>query len=172
MLGKLVKLRGLENADVDALLRWHSDEEVTDFLGPFDYPVTRASEERYVALASTTDFQRAFIIETFDAVAIGECGLRGFNWKSRNCELFITIGDKTYWGKGYGADAVRILTRLAFDKLNLHRMWLTVLSTNRRAIRCYEKCGFVSEGVYKEGSYVAGRYVDVVTMGLIRPPAD
>ncbi len=173
MQGKLVRLRGYEQADAEALMRWFSDEEVTDFIGPTDYPVTRAAQERFIEQTSHADGPvRGFAIETLEGELIGDAGLRMFNWKSRNAELFITIGEKRFWSKGYGTDAVRILQRLAFDKLNLHRLWLTTLATNKRAIRCYEKCGFKRDGLHPEASYVAGRYVDVVAMGLLRRDYD
>jgi RimJ/RimL family protein N-acetyltransferase len=173
MQGKLVRLRGYEKSDAEALMRWFTDEEVTDFIGPTEFPVTRAAQERFIEAAARADGPlRAFAIETLEGELIGDAGLRMFNWKSRSAELFITIGEKRLWGKGYGADAVRILQRLAFDKLNLHRVWLTTLATNARAIRCYEKCGFIREGLYREGSYVRGKYVDVVAMGLLRRDYD
>jgi RimJ/RimL family protein N-acetyltransferase len=46
------------------------------------------------------------------------------------------------------------------------------MARHARAIRCYEKCGFKREGVWKEASYIGGRYVDVVTMGLLRADFD
>jgi RimJ/RimL family protein N-acetyltransferase len=169
MQGKLVRLRGYEKSDVDALMRWFADEEVTDLLGPINVPVTRAQQESMIARVTGPDSpERAFVIESLDGKAIGDCGLRGFNWINRYAELFITIGDKSFWGRGYGSDAVRLLLRLAFDKLNLHSVWLTTLATNERAIRCYEKCGFKRQGLFRENSYVRGRFVDVVAMGILR----
>ena len=170
MQGKLVRLRGYEKSDADALVRWFSDEEVTDFLGPTEYPVTRAKQEAVIERVTSggDSREKAFAIETLAGTAIGDCGLRMIDWVNRKAELFITIGEKSYWGKGHGTDAVRILLRLAFDKLNLHRVYLTTLATNARALRCYEKCGFKQEGLSRESSFVAGRYVDVVRMGVLR----
>jgi RimJ/RimL family protein N-acetyltransferase len=169
MQGKLVRIRGYEKSDVDLLMRWFTDEEVTEFLGPMETPMTRAHQERMIERVTAANSpDKAFVIETLEGLPIGDCGLRSFNWVSRYAELFITIGDKAYWGRGYGADAVRLLLRLAFEKLNLHTVWLTTLVTNERAIRCYEKCGFKRQGLFRENSYVRGKYVDVVPMGILR----
>jgi RimJ/RimL family protein N-acetyltransferase len=169
MEGKLVRLRGYEKSDVDLLVRWFADEEVTDLLGPMQTPMTRAHQERMIERVTAADSnEKAFVIETLEGKPIGDCGLRSFNWTSRYAELFITIGEKSCWGRGYGADAVRLLLRLAFDKLNLHSVWLTTLATNERAVRCYQKCGFKRQGLFRENSYVRGRYVDVVPMGILR----
>lgn len=173
MQGKLLRLRGYEQSDADALMRWFADEEVTDLLGPVAVPITRAQQESMIARVTAPDSaEKAFVIETLDGKAIGDCGLRSFHWISRYAELFITIGEKEYWGRGYGADAVRLLLRIAFERLNLHSVWLTTLATNERAIRCYEKCGFKRQGLFRENSFVRGRYVDVVPMGILRSEYD
>ena len=92
--------------------------------------------------------------------------IRNIDWKSRKAEFFITIGEKQFWDKGFGTDALRIVIRLAFDKMNLNRLWLTVLVDNPRAIRCYEKCGFVREGLLRQESFVDGKYRDVHPDGV------
>ncbi len=173
MQGKLVRLRGYEKSDADAMLRWASDEEVTRWLGPPNLPASRAQQEKFIEMASaSTDDAKFFAIETLDGELVGDCGLRFINWKSRKAEFFITIGEKQFWDKGLGSDAVRIVTRLAFEKMNLNRLWLTVLVDNSRAVRCYEKCGFVHEGLLRQESYVDGKYRDVFMMGLLRADYD
>jgi RimJ/RimL family protein N-acetyltransferase len=169
MQGKLVRLRGYEKRDVDALLRWMSDEEVIQSLGPTRIPQTRAFQEHQIEEMIRPDStSKIFVIETLAGEAIGECGLRNFDWVSRNAELIITIGDKRYWGKGCGTEVVSLVLEIAFDRLNLHSVNLTTLATNERAIRCYEKCGFVREGLLRERSFARGRYVDAVAMGILR----
>jgi|ERR1700687_2004481 len=173
MQGKLVRLRAYEKSDADALMRWFSDEEVTRWLGPTDLPISRAKQEKFIELASASgDDAKYFAIETLDGKLVGDCGLRSIDWKSRKAEFFITIGGKQLWDKGYGSDALRVVIRLAFDKMNLNRLWLTVLVDNPRAVRCYEKCGFVHEGLLRQESYVDGQYRDVFLMGSIRADYD
>jgi RimJ/RimL family protein N-acetyltransferase len=168
MQGKLVRLRAYENSDADALFRWFSDEDVTRWLGPPNFP-SRAHQERFVEQASASGADaKYFTIETLDGKLVGDCGLRLIDWKSRKAEFFITIGEKEFWGKGLGSDALRIVIRLAFDKMNLNRLWLSVLVDNPRAVRCYEKCGFVREGLLRQESYVDGKYRDVLLMALLR----
>ncbi len=77
------------------------------------------------------------------------------------------IGDKDYWGKGYGTDAMRVLMRLAFDRMNLHRLWLQVHDFNQRAIASYEKCGFKRWGMLRDGKFSRGRYHDTIVMGIL-----
>ena len=168
MRGELVRLRAYEKSDADALFRWFSDEEVTRWLGPPNLR-SRAQQEKFIEMAAAPgDDAKYFAIETLDGNLVGDCGLRNIDWKSRKAEFFITIGEKQLWDKGLGSDALRIVIRLAFDKMNLNRLWLTTLVDNPRAVRCYEKCGFVREGLLRQESFVDGKYRDVLMMALLR----
>jgi RimJ/RimL family protein N-acetyltransferase len=169
MRGELVRLRGFEKSDADAMLRWASDEDVVRWHGPPDWPASRAQQERYVERVTAADSaDKAFAIETLDGALVGDCGLRNIDWKSRKAEFFITIGEKQFWDKGFGGDTLKLIVRLAFDKMNLNRVWLTVLVDNPRAVRCYEKCGFIREGLLRQESFADGKYRDVLMMALLR----
>ena len=78
------------------------------------------------------------------------------------------IGDKAYWSQGYGTDAMLTFVRFGFDEMNLHRIDLTVDADNPRAIRCYQKCGFVEEGRLRENRYQQGKYGDQLVMSILR----
>ncbi|BCU82363.1 hypothetical protein JIR001_21460 [Polycladomyces abyssicola] len=80
---------------------------------------------------------------------IGACVFRDFDAVSRSVIIGFTIGEKSYWGKGYGTRALRVFVDLLFQRYNLHRIQLDTFDENGRAIRCYEKCGFVREGVLR-----------------------
>ncbi|NJN79315.1 MAG: GNAT family N-acetyltransferase [Anaerolineales bacterium] len=70
--------------------------------------------------------------------------------QNRCGEVGIVIGDKTEWNKGYGAEAMMLLQRHGFETLNLNRVFLRVYADNIRAVRSYEKAGFVLEGRLRE----------------------
>ena len=171
MEGKLVRLRAYEKSDLDAVMKWVNEEEVTDLLGGdlLVYPVSSLAEEKFVeAAANPSDKQKTFVIETLNNPRyIGGISFNVINWLNRSAGLGIVIGDKSLWGKGYGSDAMRVLMRLAFDKMNLHRLWLHVHDHNPRAIKSYEKCGFRREGVLREDHFARGRYHDTIVMGLL-----
>jgi len=83
-------------------------------------------------------------IMTLNGKHIGLCSL--YNWDITGVQLGIRIGEKDYWGKGYGKDAIRSLVNYCFAATDVERVWLKVLPNNTRAIRCYERCGFVHVG--------------------------
>jgi hypothetical protein len=56
----------------------------------------------------------------------------------------------------------------AFRLRNVQKVWLTVNSDNERALRSYERCGFVEEGRLRKQVWNNGRYIDLVYMGVLR----
>lgn len=81
--------------------------------------------------------------------------------------MAIGILDPKLLGKGLGSEAIFLLLQHAFAELQLHRIGIRVLAYNQRAIRAYEKCGFVIEGREREAAFVNGAWHDDVMMGLL-----
>lgn len=146
MEGEKVRLREITPADCKKLKKWSEDEELKSFMGgtlPF-----RPEEE----LEKYGELRRgwncvAFGIVTKAGELIGDIYLVHITWRNRNAELVVRVGEKSFWDKGYGTDAIKVLLNMAFSRMNLKRIYLRVYVSNRRAIRCYEKCGFVKEGM-------------------------
>jgi len=80
----------------------------------------------------------------------------------------IGIGEREDWGQGYGTDAMKVILRYAFQELNLRRVSLNTFEYNPRAIRSYEKAGFVHEGRMREYLSREGRRWDLIFMGILR----
>jgi RimJ/RimL family protein N-acetyltransferase len=99
---------------------------------------------------------------------IGDVGLSGIDWIHRNAYLGIAIGERGEWGEGYGTDTVRVILRLAFAELNLHRVSLTVFEYNQRAIHSYEKAGFRMEERQRGYLKREGQRWDLLYMGILR----
>lgn len=167
--GRLVRLRALEPSDAERGHRWVNDPEVKVFLDAVRYPISMAEEERWMEGQTGSSFGRVILaIETKDGCHIGNVELRGSSAEDRRGELGILIGDKEYWSKGYGTDAILALLRFAFEEMNLYRVWLTTGENNPRALACYRKCGFREEGRMRQDRYLGGRYWDTIVMGLLR----
>ena len=76
--------------------------------------------------------------------------------------------DRRTWGLGLGAEVTRDVVRYGFDEVGHHRIGLEVFAHNHRAIRCYERCGFVEEGREGDAAYVGGAWRDDVIMGILQ----
>lgn len=110
-----------------------------------------------------------FLIRTFENdSSIGLIGLNGIRWVHGDAWVGIGLGERDCWGKGYGTDAMLVLQRYAFEELNLHRLSLTVFDYNQRAIRSYEKAGFIVEGRARQYLNREGQRYDMVFMGILR----
>jgi len=82
--------------------------------------------------------------------------------------LGIGIGMREYWDRGLGSEALALALRYAFHEMNLHRLTLTVLAYNTRAIHLYEKLGFRHEGTFREFGLRDGKRYDMLLYGLLR----
>ena len=78
------------------------------------------------------------------------------------------IGEKRYLDKGYAKEATLTLLRYAFDTLNLHRIYLQVLSDNVAAIRLYEKCACKKEGILRKSLFLNGIRRDITIMAVLK----
>ena len=168
--GERVRLRAVEKRDVEKFYEWVNDPEVTEGLALF-LPMSMRDEEKWFEnLAERPREERPFAIEIRDEndwKLIGNCAFFGFEWPSRSAEVGIMIGKKSVWNHGYGTEVMGMLLRHGFETLNLHRVFLRVYSTNVRAVRAYEKAGFVQEGRLREAVYKHGRYDDVIMMSAL-----
>ena len=166
--GEKVNLRRLEERDLDKELQWLNDPEVARLTqGGYSLPITRAQVQEMFKEAIRGE-RLFFAIESKDSNLIGDAALHPIDEKNRVGELLITIGEKEYWNKGYGTDAIRLVLKVAFEEVNLQKVELRVFEYNERAIRVYEKCGFKREGVRRRALFRDGRYYDQVLMGILR----
>ena len=169
--GDLVKLRAYKEDDVERAVEFINDEEVKKLLDSnIPFPMTKWQEEEWVKRRKAeTNFTYDFAIEDLDTGKyIGGCSINECNLKNRNCTIGIMIGDKNYWGKGYGSDALKVLIKFIFEEVNMDKIKLNVFSFNKRAISCYKKVGFKEEGLLKREIYRNGRYYDEVPMALFK----
>lgn len=171
--GKLIKLRAYEEKDIKQAQAFINDPEIKYYLTPsVPFPVTLEDEKKFINSQSAFKDTYSFAIETLDGVYIGGCGLNKVDWKNRSVVVGIFIGDKNYWSKGYGTDAMKVLVDFIFDEMNINRIQLNVYSFNKRAIRSYEKVGFKVEGVLRKALFKAGEYHDDIVMGLLKEEYD
>jgi len=99
---------------------------------------------------------------------IGRIGFSRINWVSRNANIFATIGEPEYWGKGIAVEACALVIKYGFTELNLHKIIAGAYTPNKRSLRAAEKLGFEKECVLKEEMYVDGQYHDAHRFALFK----
>ena len=170
LIGEYVRLRSITRQDLPRLCEFNNDL-VVELAGGGDPPIPQSLERLQAeydqdAAKGGRDGTR-FAIEA-NGQFIGQCALFNTNHTAQTCELGITIGDKAYWGQGYGRDALRLLLEYAFRYQNYRKVWLQVHAKNERAVRAYQSCGFVIEGRQREQVWSDGAYDDLLLMGVLR----
>ena len=174
--GERVRLRANEREDIPRFVQWLNDPEVIAGL-MVTLPMSSWDETRWFeSKASQPAEERPLAIDVRTPDGgwkhIGNLGLEGIEWKNRAASFGIFIGEKTFWNQGYGSEATRLALKHGFETLNLNRIFLHVYESNPRAMRAYEKVGFVKEGIMREARYINGVYINVVLMSILRSEWD
>ena len=169
IVGDLCYLRALKESDLDGpYLSWLNDFEVTRYLEVGRTPSTPETLRAFFDdLQKSSDRILLAICDKSDNRHIGNISLRGIHPVHRRADLGIVIGDKDTWGKGYGTEATFLMVDFGFRRWNLHSIYLGVLTSNKAAIRAYEKCGFSIDGTDREAWWADGEFHDVHRMSIL-----
>ncbi len=169
--GERIYLRELRISDVNRKYhQWMNDEEVTRFLESRFSPNSTEKLRTYVTdITKNKNYVFFAIVEKNSDRHIGNIKLGPINWIHRFGDIGIMLGDKSSHGKGYGTEAVELVTRFAFETLNLRKVTASCYSNNIGSIRIFQKSGFFEEGRRKEQYFSEGSYVDLVQFGKINP---
>ncbi|MDF2532327.1 MAG: acetyltransferase [Clostridia bacterium] len=168
--GQKVRLRAYRKEDIPLRLSYINDAEIASHLtDDIPFPITQYEEERWFeAISSNSDIYK-FAIETKDdQLFIGGCSINDVDWKNSVATIGIFIGNRDYWRNGYGSDAMNILVSFIFNQMNINKVRLTCYSFNQRALKSFEKYGFVVEGVLRKEIFKDGCYYDKIAMGILR----
>ncbi len=169
--GNQVRLRAIERNDLPLFVRWLNDPEVRQGLQIY-LPLSQTDEEKWFeGMLKRPAEEHPLMIEietTSGWVPAGNCGFFSLDWRIRKAEIGIFIGEKKFWNHGYGTEVMRLALKLGFERMNLNRIFLKVYTNNPRAIRAYEKSGFIIEGRLRQAHYDNGQYHDILMMGVLR----
>lgn len=150
--GERITLRPMVREDMPAFTQWTMDPEVMN-------PVTKGKlftlEEEYAwfddVIKKADECQWTIVLNENERI-IGSCGLHEI-YNSNGPEFGILIGDKNEWGKRYGGEAIALIANYARDVLRSPRLHLKVYTSNQKAIRAYERAGFIVTGHATDPAY-------------------
>jgi RimJ/RimL family protein N-acetyltransferase len=163
-----IRLRAVQDGDRDILFEWINDRELLVKNAPYR-PTAQANHQQwFVDVTKRSDLAIFVIEELAPARAIGTCQLLNIHpvFQSADLQIRIAIGEQQ--GKGLGSQAIELLVEHGFRHLNLQRIALQVFATNARAIKAYEKTGFVHEGRLRNAAFIDGQWIDVLCMARLR----
>lgn len=168
LVGEKCYLSPCTMEDAEQWAQWDNDLEVALPLGDEAYtpfPLAKSKEVLAGVLCRQDHVFGIVDLETDDLIGRGM--LFDLDLVNRKAMLGIVIGEKAYWGQGYGQEAVRLLLEYAFGLLNLNSVMLGTFAFNRRAIHCYERVGFKEIGRRRQARIIGDRKYDVVLMDIL-----
>jgi RimJ/RimL family protein N-acetyltransferase len=177
LIGQQTRLTDEDPEIIDkAFARWNLDSE---YLRLLDSDPPRLWSEKQFKDWFEKDLEKNdpndffFMIRPLDGEQpIGFTAIFDLHWNHGDALVAIALGDRKYWGNGFGTDAMQILLQYAFSEMNLRRVTLIVFDYNPRARRSYEKCGFVHEGTVRGVIQREGRRWDWHYMGILQQEWD
>ena len=166
--GKHVTLRPMTPADLPDLVRWGSGPEFRwQQWGTQPGRFAEPDAKKWIEFMTRDGESGAWVIE-HEQRPIGFANFRDLKPKGKSCEIGIGIGEPALWGKHLGREALQLEARYLFEDLGLHRIGLSVIAHNDRAVWMYKSLGFVVEGVERDGIGRGDVFLDDVHMGLVQ----
>jgi len=166
--GPIVGLRVLGPADVPQWAAWFNTPAVTSHLNKGAFPNTQAAQAEFLDRLSRSrnDVQLGIVDQT--ASLIGIVGLHHIDWVHRHGDISIVVGETAAHGRGVATEAIGLMVRHAFLKLNLHKLTAGMWATNTGSRRAFERNGFQLEGTLRQSFWHGDRFVDEIRLGLLR----
>jgi len=155
IIGNKVILREKNPADAWDDYAWETDPELArlDAAPVLSIPYSRFLSDYRSELYRSSTTNHRFAVDTLDGEHIGNCSYYNLDETRGEVELGIMIGNRDYWNKGYGTDAVTTLVNYVFRQMKLKRIYLKTLDWNIRAQKSFQKCGFTPYGQLAKDGY-------------------
>jgi ribosomal-protein-alanine N-acetyltransferase len=167
--GGPIYLRPPEERDLEGnWYSWLNDPEVTRYQNKGIFPNTPEKQKAYFQsmMVSRNDVILA-IVERESDEHIGSAGLHAIDWVHRSAELGIVIGEKRFWGRGYGKIAWNMITWYGFEVLNLHRIQAIIMKGNISSLKAAEASGYIREGEMRDRFFKNGRYHAAILLAVL-----
>jgi len=172
--GEKIRLRAIEEGDLESMADWLNDPVISHYVGGFSFPVSKSQQRRWYESALNDDKNIRLIVETKDDNrVIGLTGLWQIDWVNRHALTALKLGADNIRGKGYGTDAIMTLMSYAFYQVGLNRLWGEILPFNVGSYKAYvTKCGWMVEGIYRQHVYRDGRFYDQMRVAVLKEDFD
>ncbi|MBY0449744.1 MAG: GNAT family N-acetyltransferase [Cyanobacteria bacterium] len=168
--GERVYLRGLDEHDVKGnYVHWLNDPEVCRYNSHHTFPYTQEQALAYIrSLSNTRDKLVLAIIERQSQKHIGNLALQNIHAINQSAEFAILMGEKAFWGLGYGKEAASLIMTHGFLALNLHRIYCGTNHENIGMQKLAESLGMKEEGRLRQATFKHGKFMDVIQYGILK----
>ncbi len=165
--GSQVMLVALDRPHLASSRAWANDPELMRLMDRAQ-PVSEAEHDAWFQSIHHRGDCAYFAIETSDASEhVGNIWLWAIDRRHRKAELRVVVGSAAARGRGMGAEAIDLLCRHGFERLNLHRIYAYVLANNSPARRAFERAGFVVEGTLRDDRWDGAEFSDAYLLARV-----
>ncbi|HDX9695062.1 GNAT family protein [Bacillus thuringiensis] len=164
---EVIKLKTFKKSDFKQLINWiNSEEFLIQWSGnAFTFPLDEQQLEKYLESANTLAFK---VVDEETSDVIGHISLGQIDNINNSARIGkVLVGNTKMRGRSIGKNMMKAVLHIAFDELKLHRVTLGVYDFNISAISCYEKIGFVKEGLLRESKRVGETYWNLWEMSML-----
>lgn len=164
---EVIKLESFKKSDFKQLINWiNSEEFLIQWSGnAFTFPLDEQQLEKYIESANTLAFK---VVDEVTSDVIGHISLGQIDNINKSARIGkVLVGNTKMRGRSIGKHMMKAVLHIAFDELKLHRVTLGVYDFNISAISCYEKIGFVKEGLLRESKRVGETYWNLWEMSML-----
>ena len=148
IIGNRIKLKPIELADVYQMKNWGTHENTL----LFDYnlpPWTDDELEEWYKYKTNSITKKYYSIFNEEDRLIGYIGIKNIKRILKKATLGIVL-DPNYVNRGYGTEIIQTYLDYFFNEMNMKTMYLEVAKFNKRAMKCYKKCGFSVVTMYSD----------------------
>lgn len=160
----MTTLRALTAKDAETTWQWRNRDEIQYFFAGHPFPVNYEKEAKWLESTLLQNTPHTYFGVESDGKLVGITSLRNIDQLNRQTEFAIFIIET----RGIGQEATNQTLNFAFQDLGLERVWLKVMADNAPAIKLYQKCGFVEEGVMRKSVFKKGQFIDQIMMAILR----
>ncbi|HDR8189965.1 TPA: GNAT family N-acetyltransferase [Bacillus cereus] len=164
---EVIKIESFKKSDFKQLINWiNSEEFLIQWSGnAFTFPLDEQQLEKYIESANTLAFK---VVDEETSDVIGHISLGQIDNINKSARIGkVLVGNTKMRGRSIGKHMMKAVLHIAFDELKLHRVTLGVYDFNTSAISCYEKIGFVKEGLLRESKRVGETYWNLWEMSML-----
>lgn len=160
-------LRSLEEKDAKGMLEWMTDKEITQYMQAEFANRTIEDCLEFINKSHNDENNKHFAVCNDADEYLGTISLKNISKRDKSAE-YAVIFRKCSLGTGVSLAATKELLRRAFEEIGLNRVYLDVLCENQRAIKFYDKVGFVEEGIWKQHFFLKGQYHDIMWLRMLK----
>lgn len=158
--GKKIYLDSLNKNDLKNLRIWRNNQNYRKFFREFREISEKDQLDWFNEIVKKNDHTIMFAIRNSKKKLIGCCGLVYINWKDKNADLSLYIGENNVYidNKGYAIESVKLLLKYGFHELNLNRIWTEIYEFDQKKIKLYSQLGFKLDGKLRQNYWYDGRW--------------